>query len=212
MKKFNVPLYLQEDGSKDCGPTCVRMILDYFGIKRELTDLQKKLNYDEMGTTSYDNGSLLLDEGLKTTAITAQPLLFSPDTTPSIKTKNDIFKTIRARAKEEPKDKDILETMKKYLNKGGKLKIEIPSFKHIKEAIDKNQPVLALFYGRAIGRNEGAYHFVVISGYDKNRVFINNPWPPSKRQAWFPVDQFLYGLHTSTSAYPDNGTLIIVSK
>src|SRR3989344_987537 len=136
MKKFNIPFLLQPEGSLDCGPTCTQMILAYYGVEKSLQQLQSQLTYDEVGTTIYDNGILLLNEHLKTTAITAQPLLFSPDTIDNFKTQEDIVSLVSQKEKEEKKDTWILTSMKNYLSKGGLLQIEIPTFKHIKSAID----------------------------------------------------------------------------
>ena len=105
-----------------------------------------------------------------------------------------------------------LETFKKFLSKGGEVKLEIPSFDHIKEAIDNGHPVIALLIAQALGSMEGAYHFVVVSGYDESRVYINNPAHNSSQQAWFPIERFLYAVHASTVADFDNGTLMVVSK
>jgi hypothetical protein len=212
MKKLKVPLRLQGKQSKDCGPVCVQMVLEYFGIKKDLKNLQEKLHYIESGTTAYDNGSLLLDEGLKVTAVTAQPMLFPPDIAKSIKDNKDIYEIIGKKAIHSPKYKTNLDTLKVFLEKGGKMLIQIPNIKHICAAIDEGHPIIALLYGGALGSKEGGFHFVVVTGYDAKNVFLNNPLPGSSSQSKFPIDQFLYAVHSSTTADIDNGTLLIVSK
>ncbi len=214
VKIINVPLRLQEVGTLDCGPVCAQMVLEYFGITQDFQSLKDKLLYNEVGTTIYDNGSLLLDLGLKVTAITAQPRLFSPEVIESITSKDLLNEVIDKKIEKvtTTRDKDNLETFKKFLNKGGGVKLEIPSFSHIKEAIDNGHPVIALLIAQALGSKEGGYHFVVVSGYDEGRVYINNPAQNSSQQAWFPIERFLYAVHASTVADFDNGTLLIVSK
>lgn len=212
MKVINVPLILQEKGSIDCGPTCTRMIMEYYGVKKTLKDIRSKLTYRKTGTTIYDNGSLLIDEGFNTTVVTAQPLLFPGDIIPTIKNKHNLLKLITEKLKGAKKDKWIIKTMIKYLKKNGNIKLEIPSFSHIKHAIDNDTPVLTLMYGQSMGRNEGKYHFVVVCGYKDKEIFINNPWPKSKRQGWFPFEQFIYGVHASTCVSVDNGTFLIPQK
>lgn len=212
MKKLNIPLYLQAPRSPDCGPVCVQMALAYFGVERDLPYLQKKLKYNKMGTSAYDNGALLLDEGLKVTAVTAHPMLFPPDLAKNIKSTKDVSKILTAKAKQVPRYKTGLQTFEKFLSKGGTLKIEIPTEKHIHKAIDVKRPVIALLYGQAMGSNEGGFHFVVVTGYDNKSVFVNNPYPKSKKQTKYPMHQFLYALHTATTADIDNGTLLIISK
>lgn len=212
MKQLDVPLILQEPGSDDCGPTCVRMVLQYYGIKRSLEELKPKLEYFPEGTTAYANGSLLLGEGLSVTAITAHPMLFPPDVAATIRTTEDLHRIINAKKESHPKYKEVLDTFSSFLDEGGKRTIAIPSFNHIKEAIDADSPLIALIYGQAMGSSEGDFHFVVVSGYDEGKVHITNPAPKSVHQGWFPVDQFLYALHTSTTYDIDNGTLLVISK
>lgn len=214
MKKIDIPLKLQNKGTQDCGPVCVQMVLEYFGTIRDLESLIKNLKYAKYGTSAYDNGALLLGSGLKVVAITAQPRIFPPEIISSIYSKKDLLKTIGDK-KEQSKnqqDKDNLNTFEKFLEKGGEIKLEIPNFNHVKEAIDNGQLVIALLLGQALGKNEGGFHFVIISGYKENQVYITNPLEKSSQQAWFPIDRFLYALHSSTSVELDNGTLLVVSK
>lgn len=212
MKKFDIPLYIQEEGSVDCGPTCVRMILEYYGIKKSFDELQKALYYTAVGTSIFDNGSLLLDNGLKVMSYTAQPMLFPADKISELKTNNDIRKIIVNKMNTHENYKNNLTTFIKYLDKGGEINVEIPTFAHVKTAIDNGSPVLALLYGQALGANEGEFHFVVVSGYDDDMVFINSSWPQSIKQGWFPLKNFLYAVHTSTTADIDNGTLLIATR
>lgn len=214
MKIINIPLKLQQAGSLDCGPVCVQMVLEYFGINQDSESLKSKLLYNEVGTTIYDNGSLLLDLGLKVTAVTAQPRLFSPDKILTITSKDILREVIHRKMGQvtTTRDKDNLETFEKFLNKGGEAKLEIPSFRHIKEAIDNDQPVIALLIAQALGSKEGGYHFVVVSGYDETRVHITNPGPNSSQQGWFPIENFLYAVHASTVGDFDNGTFLVVSR
>jgi len=212
MKKIDVPLRLQAEGSDDCGPVCVQMVLAALGIDRELEDLTSRLTYSESGTSAYDNGILLLSEKLKVKPITAQPLLFSPDTIGSISSADDFAKIIGERVERAPADKPVLDTLSSFLKEGGEMVLEIPSFEHIQQAIDSSGLIIALLYGKALGSNEGRYHFVVIHGYDEDKVLISNPLPGSKRQAWFPVKDFLYAVHASTTKEIDNGTLLAVWK
>lgn len=211
MKKLDVPLILQEKGSVDCGATCVQMVLAYYGKHKTLQQLQSKLNYSKVGTSIYDNGCLLLQEGFHTTVVTAQPLLFPPEMLRSLKTDNDTLLYIQSELKRKRAQKKILKTFETYLLEGGQVTLQIPTFRHLKEAIDQDHPVIALMYAQSLGRNEGKYHFVVVSGYRDDEVFINNPWPESSRQSWFLYEQFIYGVYASTCVAVDNGTFLIAS-
>lgn len=95
---------------------------------------------------------------------------------------------------------------------GGEVMLEIPTFDHIRNAIDAGNPIIALMYARALGSKEGGYHFVVVSGYDSELVEITNPLPSAQKKGWFPAKDFIYGVHVSTTAELDNGTFLIASK
>ncbi len=214
MKLLKVPYLQQDESSDDCGPTCVQMVLGYFGIERNAKELTKSLEHFEMGTSAYDNGRLLLDADLKVEAITRQPLLFSPDTVSAFRSVTDLDAICQNEKKKKRLEKFAsgIDKMRIFLAKGGVMKLEIPSFKHIREAIDADRPVIALTYARALGDKEGGFHFVVVNGYDEGKVHILNPLPSSSHEGWFPVDDFLYAVHSSTTTDIDNGTLLAVGK
>lgn len=189
------------------------MVLEYYGIHRELEDLSKALAYSGTGTSAYENGTLLLREGFKVAMVTAQPKLFSPDTIPNIKTKEDILAVVQARkAKNIEAEKNQFAPITTFIEEGGVMNLEIPSFEHIRKAIDAGSPVIALLYAQALGSREGGYHFVVVSGYDSELVEITNPLPSAQKRGWFPAKDFIYGVHASTTAELDNGTFLIASK
>ncbi len=213
MKQIDVPLFLQDHGSIDCGPTCVQMVLKYYGIEKTQAELKARLTYDqEVGTSIYDNGVILLEEGFKTTVVTANPLLFSPDIIATLHNEEDILQLVQKHISDEHKQAYILKTFENYLQKKGKVTLEIPAFDHIKKAIDEEKPVIVLMYAQSLGSNEGTYHFVIVTGYRDNEVFINNPWPKSQKQGWFPVEQLLYGTYASSCVAIDNGSFLIASK
>lgn len=211
MKRLKVKTLYQAAGSLDCGPICVRMILEYFGVEKTEKELKKNLFYEEEGTYIYDNGILFLEEHLKTTLITANPLLFEKEVQGKLKSKETLFKHISKYARKKPNKKKAVGLLKKYVSQGGKVKIEIPIFEHIKNAIDSEKPVMALLYAKALGVNEGGFHFVVVSGYKKDHVYINNPGPKA-RTGWFPTEDFMYALYSSTCFDIDNGSLLVVGK
>jgi hypothetical protein len=210
--KISIPYHVQKKSSQDCGPVCVQMILEYFGKQKKLSELTKQLQYAKMGTSAYDNARLLLQEKLAVTAVTAHPMLFPADKIKKLTSKKILLKHLDGQAKKFKRFKPGIKLIKNFISADGKMKLEIPQALHIQNALDKGSLVLALLYAQALGSNEGGFHFIVISGYKKNKVYINNPSPYSQRQGWFPMDQFLYGLHASTCADIDNGTLLIVSK
>ncbi len=209
MKKINVEQLFQDIDSKDCGPVCTQMVLKYFGLENDLQSLAEKLSYDDVGTFSFDNGIILLKSGLKVTCITAQPYLFSPDI--KLNNKQSIIQHISSKIVDLPKFEKGIKLLKDFLNTGGELNIEIPNIQHIKKAIDNECLIIALIYGKALGSNEGGFHFVIVNGYDEENVYITNPLPSAK-SGWYSIKNFMYALHSSTVFDIDNGSLLIISK
>lgn len=187
------------------------MILEYFGRAVTEEDLKKRMLYEELGTSIYDNGLRCLEQGLSATLITANPTVFEKEVQGKLKSREALFKFLDTYGRRKPAKKAQVRIFKNFVRKGGKVRIEIPTFEHIKTAIDADRPVLALLYGRALGAKQGGYHFVVVAGYKHGAVYIHNPLPGS-RTGWFPIDDFLYALYSSTCADMDNGSLVTVGK
>ena len=178
-------------------------------LEEDLKILAEKLSYDDNGTFSFDNGIVLLNSGLKVTCITAQPYLFSPNI--KLSDKQEIADHLTKKINDLPKFEKGINLFIDYLKTGGELRIEIPNIEHLKDAIDNECLVIALIYGKALGSNEGGFHFVVVNGYDEENVYITNPLPTAN-SGWYPIKNFLYALHASTVFDVDNGSLLIVSK
>lgn len=210
MKK-DIKLIFQKKGSVDCGPVSSQMILDYLGIKKELEEIKKGMVFADAGTYIYDNGLCFLREGLKVELITANPLIFKKEDLQKIKSSDDLKKHLSKIQRKNLNKKNALLLFKKFIGSEGKVSLKIPSVNHIQRALDKDKLVLALIYGGALGTSEGGFHFVIISGYKKNHLYINNPLRQA-RQGWFKNEDFLYALHSSTCADVDNGSLLIVGR
>jgi len=192
------------------------MLLDHFlGLKVSLDEIKSQMDYMDVGTTLYQNGSMLLKRGLKVTAITANPLAFPGNVWDELNTDDKIRQYIGKMLQDDglaDNFKLVYKTLLQFLDDGGHIKIKIPGFDDIKQAIDANSIVFACGYTQPLGENEGKFHFVLVTGYDDNKVFLNNPWPDSVKQGWFPIDKFLYAIHSSAVGDADNAGFLIVSK
>ncbi|MFT7644864.1 MAG: hypothetical protein ACI9BF_000527 [Candidatus Paceibacteria bacterium] len=211
MKKIDIKVFFQKNKSPDCGPVCTQMVLNYFGKQSSLEAVKNKVTYVTGGTYIYDNGLLVLREGLSAELVTANPLLFKQEDRTVLKSKKDILKHLSVIKRKKNAKKQPITMFQDFLKEGGSAKIEIPCIKHITKAIDAGKLVIALLYGGALGKKEGGFHFIVVTGYKKGYVHINNPGKRS-RQGWFTEEDFLYALHSSTCTDVDNGSLLIVGR
>lgn len=212
MKKIDITVFFQNEKSQDCGPVCTQMVLHYFGRERKLEEIKKGMTYiPNEGTYLYEQGLIFLKEGFKTELITANPLLFKQNDKLKLKDTYDILKHLTDIKRKNQSKKKAITLFRNFIKKGGKVKIEIPLLDHIIKALDTGRLVIALIYGGALGENEGGFHFVVVTGYKKGFVHINNPSKKS-RQGWFPEQDFLYALYSSTCVDIDNGSFLIIGE
>lgn len=187
------------------------MVLNHFGKRRNLEEIKTKMTYVPGGTYIYDNGLVVLEAGLSAELVTANPILFKQEDRVSLKNEQDIMKHLNNIKRKKNSKKSAITLFQDFIKKGGKVKVEIPAIDDIVRAVDSGRLVMALLYGGALGRREGGFHFVLVTGYKKGFVHINNPGKKS-RQGWFPEKDFLYALHSSTCADVDNGSLLIVGE
>ena len=211
MKKVDVKIFYQKNKSSDCGPVSTQMVLNHFGKRRNLEEIKTKMTYVPGGTYIYDNGLVVLEAGLSAELVTANPILFKQEDRVSLKNEQDIMKHLNNIKRKKNSKKSAITLFQDFIKKGGKVKVEIPAIDDIVRAVDSGRLVMALLYGGALGRREGGFHFVLVTGYKKGFVHINNPGKKS-RQGWFPEKDFLYALHSSTCADVDNGSLLIVGE
>ena len=212
MKYIEIDTFFQNEGSSDCGPICMQMILSHFGIIKEEEEIKKHITYVSGGTYIYDNAMIALRKGLNVELVTANPLLFKLEDISELDSEEKVRRHIIKYKSSHQKDVHALELFEDYMSQGGEVSLEIPSIQHIKKAIDLNKLVLASVYIGALGRNEGSgFHYVVVSGYKDDCVYVNNPRIIA-RQGWFREKDFMYAVHSSTCVAVDNGSLIIVGK
>jgi len=213
MKKLSVTRHMQRVKSADCGPTAARMILEYFGVVRTTGELAKELRYGDFGTYISDNGLLFLREGLSAKLITANTILFDYEDRKRLTAKQKIVAylkgLLRSRLKTMYRFKPGIRIMLKFLQAGGSIAIEIPSFSHIKGAIDSGKLVMALVVPNAFSVVGSFHHFVVVNGYDKHHVYITDPWPKSTITK-VAIEDFMYSVHASTVGDLDTGSLLII--
>ncbi len=214
MITHDVPLHIQGPDSEDCGPVSAAMILDFFHVTDNQEEVIAKVPKSYFGTTSFDNAVVLIEYGLEVTVVTANPLVFDGDFLHSNPTPEAIRKKVVV-AKDNERDKGkraTIESLLRYIDKGGGLVTEIPNANHITQALDHNKLVGASTYAKAIGQNEGGYHFVVIGGYGKEKFLVYNPWPQSRHKSWERINEVMFAIHAGTTFDYDNGTLLVVGK
>jgi len=86
----------------------------------------------------------------------------------------------------------------KFLENGGKHKLKIVTIEDIKNAIkSKNPPILNIERKSLYGKGAGAKgHFVITSGFTKNKITINDPHYTYGGVKTYTPDQILFALYS----------------
>jgi len=211
--KLNVPLIRQPKDSEDCGIAGLAMLFKYYKVPISFEDIKKEVEIDVgIGTYAPQLGLYLIKHGFDVEIVTMHPKVFTLQDIGISKQK--ITDRLNAQQKESKieRDKKVLGYFIEFLKKGGKMDVKIPAIEDIQSEIDNNNPVGALMTTNFINNNAPRFnfHFNVITGYDKDKVYTNDPlWDKTiggKKK--YTIQQFYYGLYASAYGDIDNASLM----
>jgi predicted double-glycine peptidase len=225
--RLKVPLSRQKEGSADCGPICVSMILDYYSIKNNMDQIPKEIRaIDKKMVLPKDSftytpqlGLYLLNKGFEVEIITFNPWLFRYRDKLKINPIEDV-EEFYERIKRKRISVEIKRPSKffiDFMKKGGKVVVRVPDEKDIRTEIEHGRPLIALLttnflYPKATKRTFN-FHANVITGIDAKYVYVNDPLANingGRRKHLIP--EFMYGLYASAYGAPDNASLIKIRR
>jgi len=197
-------IYKQET-DKSCGVACLRSILNYYGNNFSEKDIWDKHNpyktKEGIRNPIMNLGVTALKFGFNVTYVGYNPII----------TNNNASKGLKESLEMKSKDyfdygKFYVDEALKFLELGGKLKIEKLNIEKIKDIIDKNKFAL-IEIKPAFVNNKGNInmnHKVIVTGYNKKGFKILNP-SDAKEHLW-DFDTFLLAFY---AAVPE---LLIIKK
>jgi hypothetical protein len=214
--KLSIPLEIQKKDSLDCGIISLLMVFKYFGIKKSFKDIQKDLKVDKVGTYAPQMGTFMLKNGFNSVEIITQhPGIFT------IKDRGKSQKQILSQIEEllleeeEEQNRKVLNYFVEFLKNGGKVKVKIPGVDDIQKGIKEKTPMIALLTTNFLTELEPEFnfHFNVITGIDKDFVYLNDPSPNQDGgRKKCRINDFLFGLYAASYGDLDNGSLLKISK
>lgn len=185
-RELRVQRFLQPD-DVTCGPTCLRQVYDFYGLRVDMDGIVESLERNEDGgTLAVFLGMAALRRGLRARIYTYDLQIFDP--TWAALPREALVPKLRARFPHltDPKRKGAAVAYVRFLEKGGELAFDDLTPALLKSIIDRGHPVLAglsatYLYrfrrerwdpdaGRLIEDDvagEPTGHFIVISGYDQ---------------------------------------------
>ncbi len=213
--KLDIPLETQKKGSLDCGIISLLMVFKYFGIKKSFIEVQKELKVDEVGTYAPQIGTFMLKNGFSVELMTQHPGIFT--IIDRGKSQKEILHHMEELLQKEEKDqkKKVLKYFIEFLKNGGNVTVKIPGVVDIKKSIKQRSPLIALLTTLFLTEIEPEFnfHFNVVTGIDKDFVYLNDPLPDNwggKKEC--NINDFLFGLYASSYGDLDNGSLLKISK
>lgn len=229
-KQLNVPLLRQGEGTTDCGPTCVSMILKYYGIEndveevtREIRRIDKKMILPaDAFTYTPQLGLYFLKQGFEAEIVTFNPFIFNYTDRLSpngalLKRMQDYWEKLKRRRKISIEIKRPAKFFVDFMENGGKVRVKVPDESDIREEIKSSRPLLALMttnflYKKPKGRSFN-FHANVITGIDKTHIYANDPLANSNggRKRYL-IDEYIFGIHASAYGAPDNAALLKIKR
>ncbi|NCQ82697.1 hypothetical protein GW750_08145 [bacterium] len=177
--KLDIPLETQKKGSLDCGIISLLMVFKYFGIKKSFIEVQKELKVDEVGTYAPQIGTFMLKNGFSVELMTQHPGIFT--IIDRGKSQKEILHHMEELLQKEEKDqkKKVLKYFIEFLKNGGNVTVKIPGVVDIKKSIKQRSPLIALLTTLFLTEIEPEFnfHFNVVTGIDKDFVYLNDPLP-----------------------------------
>ena len=166
--KLKVPLYINKH--YDCGPVCLEMIFDFFGQKKSFEEIQQVVNPEKSGATlTIGLAKAAQHFGFQTTFYTKQLVneeLFTHEFYQEVTNgEEEYFKKIKVLTAEcESLGVNIYE--------------KTLTLKDITKKISEDcLAIIILDWGVIKGLDKYHGHFVVITGYDEDNIYVNQPGP-----------------------------------
>ena len=187
-----IPLLQQKVGTSTCGPDCLTMIYQYYGIEIDTKQILKDLHIDEaQGTWTFQLARHALQNSLHVSGLISHPFIFDPQwkTLPREKLIEKLKLWIPQHIKHEWITSAIYLLF--YLQDGGEVNLETMTVSKIEQALQAEQIVLTslavtwLWGQKKIPgklefddiKGDVTSHYVLIAGMNETQFKIIDPYP-----------------------------------
>lgn len=224
---LNVPILRQSEGSKDCGPICVSMILRYYSIIRDPAQVTEEIrSFDKDMVLPKDSftympqlGSYFIKQGFKAEIVTFSPYLF-------VQKDKEIVSILDrlTRFYNDVKDKPVSDEIKRpakyfvdFIKRGGNVTVKIPDEADIRSELASSRPILTGLTSNFLypkQKDPGFnFHGNVITGIDDKYVYVNDPYADERGgMRKHLIIEFLFGIHAAAFGAPDNASILKVKR
>lgn len=185
--KLDIPIIKQEGGD-DCGITCLRMVLKYYGHDIPASDIKMFVIGDSIGTFETEEGRFAKHLGLEADCFGYNLYLLSPQDT-----KLSLFELLKKLDEERQHpwfdcwyDK-MYQSITKSLREGVNYCIQPPTPEIIKSYLKRKIPLIVsvnpLVFNQQQGGDPSVGHDIVLSGIKGDSVYYIDPLIGKQRSA-----------------------------
>lgn len=164
--KLEVPFYKQTS-ELNCGPTALKMVLEYLGKKEKIETLEERTDIKEgMGISTIQIATAAATSGFSCDFY-SKHILFNEENL-----KHNFYQNYSDMDLSQSK-----EWIEEAKNSGVKIQETTLSLKELLNFVTNNSiPIVLLDWNKVMEREEKGYqgHFVPIVGYDEKNVYIHN--------------------------------------
>lgn len=212
---------LPQPDETTCGPTCLHAIYDYWGKTDTLDEIISRTRKLESGSGTFDVflACDALHHGFQATIYTYNLMIFDPSWfVPGIDIAERLY--LQSVAKTDRRLRYVTKGYLEFLAAGGRLRFLDLSRRLIHGLLRRGLPILtglsSTFLYR-VAREHGpddtpddirgapAGHFVIISGYNRNKrtLLINDPYGPNQ-EYWCNIDRVINAILLGIVTYDSN--------
>lgn len=212
---------LPQPDETTCGPTCLHAIYDYWGKTDTLDEIISRTRKLESGSGTFDVflACDALRHGFQATIYTYNLMIFDPSWFASgIDIAERLY--LQSVAKTDRRLRYVTKGYLEFLAAGGRLRFFDLSRRLIHGLLRRGLPILtglsSTFLYRAARehgpedtpddiRGAPAGHFVIISGYNRNKrtLLINDPYGPNQ-EYWCNIDRVINAILLGIVTYDSN--------
>ncbi len=202
MKRALVPMYRQKANSIHCGSVCLLMALKYFKIKTDFKDILTKVRYHKKrGTSIYELAIGAHKLGLKTLVLFTDFVNFSDEMFNL--DKKELRKKIWLKWKKSKKMKKRLlyRSFFDYVSLNQKPCLKIIETSDIKSLLKNGYLVLSPVHIPTFRKSnrKNKSHIILLTGYDKDFFYYNDPYPRTKGKSKINFQHFLASLYKTNN-------------
>ncbi len=209
--KIDIPI-MKQIYKRGCGVGAMAMVYKYFGKNVSQADIVKEIGDLNRGSFTTDHALMALKLGFKVICHSYNLEYFEPGFA-KISRANFIRKTTvlirkEKRAYNRRELKSILEVLKSKIE----FKIAMPSLDVIRRFLDKKLPVAIAVNSTVLFeekfRNLTIGHFIILTGYEKDKFYYNDPRLEKKKV--ISADKLIFAL--SNNVFDSSAYMLVIHK